>query len=523
MKTCPVCKAKYDDSWGICLKDSAMLVCDDDGKVRPSDLNLIANKKYQYLQIKMQSRLFVLVLLQIIHSFLYATPQMKMDPLVGALALAGLPIITGIFVLIWAVMLARSLRALGQEYKRYGQRVIHPNALLVGQLLISLSMGQIMFLQAATMALPLYLWIKGRRIGNIISGDLTIDMKPKNSYRVFVTIGLVALHLILGASAWLYLTLNPPSNNIRSYSLEDKNPYRRYMAYATNRPADLENITQEVRRLAENGNIEAAVRRAESVLNDSSYPPGRWLQSLTASSGDIIVKYLYEKGDLRGAILARKKSIAASLNSQFICNQIIELWDLQKHYRSQVGDAAYLNDIEVSEQQLAPDPYLEKMMMEYYDNLKKSRNIIDYHKAEFYSEYYFVRLNFERAEMECIRALELLSKIRKSSKNWGSDSFEFIIRERLMHAYVLQGKYESAIDLLANNEPKSDSGKRLYGATISTLQKAIDSKLSPSDLAYPWINPTKTDMGIYVKDTSFNRLDSSDSKDSVRVRVQHLD
>ncbi len=522
MKICPVCNTRYEDSWEVCLNDGSRLASGDGGAPNVTERTRVAvANHYQYLHKEMQSRLLTLLVIQLINILINALPSMVMDPMVGLFTLRGLPIITGLLAVVWTIMLARTVRAIGLEYIKFNQRIIHPNVLIIGQLIISILFGRtFVFGQLATMALPVYVWAKARRFKTTNIDGVAVDLKPKQNGGMYGSFLLIVFMGVLAACV-MAISVIIPTLPSKTFTLDDKSAQGRYLAYRADLPADIKEVRDRFRRLVDSGRISEAVELIDPILKSSSDIRAEWPKFLLVTSGNVIVKHLYKQGDLKGAILMRKKSIAASGSTQFIGNEIVELWDLQALYRKLVGETEYLKDLQISSAQLEFDPFLEKISTDYYDELKKGKEVTAYFKADFYSSYYFVRLDFARAATECIKGLESLKKIRAVNSKWGSDFFIHSLQERLVMAYVMQGKYDEAVAVLKNEAPQSDGRRKTVETSINTLQLAAAEGLGPGDLAYPAMDSLSRDMSFYVRDKSFNRLESSDPRDSIYVRALH--
>jgi len=86
------------------------------------------------------------------------------------------------------------------------------------------------------------------------------------------------------------------------------------------------------------------------------------LSQIIPDCSDYIVNMLYEKGELRKAIIARKRSLPY-YSFDHLPKRIIQLRDLQEKYKKRVGVRRYLEDIEVSSNHWENEPKeLERLL-----------------------------------------------------------------------------------------------------------------------------------------------------------------
>ncbi|GEM_PF-2233762 len=295
------------------------------------------------------------------------------------------------------------------------------------------------------------------------------------------------------------------------------NPFGTAPTQDPNKPEDPDSYHAEIRRqdrthayqrhvrgLISNNKLAEARQLIENLYDDTEREVDSGIYTYTA---DDLVKILYLEGNLRQAIIRRRQTLQF-FNEDSKVNRIIELWYLQDEYRKKVGDEQYFKDIEASATNSPLN--MEKILNRVADMTKYKRGLEKEMKEHHYlASIYFAKLHLDKAEDEYKKELKVLHNFRNLWGLFQPSDVQFATRF-LMQVLILQGKYDEAIEMAGRLDKawkKNNPGD--YKRTIKNLEYAKSNQLRPNELGYAYGNGTLThkDMGFYIRDKSYNRLD----------------
>ena len=198
---------------------------------------------------------------------------------------------------------------------------------------------------------------------------------------------------------------------------------------------------------------------------------------------------------------------------------------LQDMYKNQVGFQAYEADKAASTTTLELDPQAQKIKINYLkEEVFRGGDKLQVEIASFQSDYYFMHLDFEKAEAECKKGIEAFYRLRKRFQTKDYEYMRGLLEFRLISILTIQGKYDEALSTIDEmKKTYSEYGPRILKQMEKALEEARRQGLKPADIAYPQLdNAASPNTGFYIRDKGFNRLDSDEPKTTDWVVVKHL-